>query len=115
VEYYKGNKQKEVILFQKADMLPGFYCIGSEKEDAGDLHGHRLRVRTPGGGEYPLYFFHLEEARRFFDLLAAAAGRMDADPDMPVTAGSYTLLFGPDVLNWSMLGSGLDLKVMPVH
>ena len=112
--YYKGSRQKDVVLFKKADIQPGFYCIGSERGDAGDLHGHRLRVRTPGGAEYPLYFFNLEEARNFFNLLAAAAGRQHAEADLPVTAGTHTLLFGSDVLSWSMLGQGLDLKVMPV-
>ena len=115
VVYYKGRKQKEVILFEKADIQPGFYCIGNERGYAENQQGHRLRVRTPGGAEYPLYFFNLEEARRFFNLLAAAARRVHADADLPVTAGSHTLLFGSDVLSWSMLVSGPDLKVMPVY
>jgi hypothetical protein len=110
VAWYKGRVVKEVTLFEKQDYVPAFSCIGT---DTGRTVA--LRVRLPGGQEFPLHFSDPATAAGFLDWLIRGSGAAGGTGDEPVQIGDHRLLYGDEILTRSMLAEGLDLKVLPVY
>jgi hypothetical protein len=109
VAYYSGKVEKRVPLFNKSEIVPLFYCIGS---DTGSREV--IRVRPPAGEEFILQFGDLEMAMRFFNWLTGDSGRSDLLEGAPVVIGNHVLIFRDRPLIWQSLSGGDPFKVMPV-
>jgi len=110
VAYYSGKIEKRVPLFSRSEVVPRFYCIGSDADSR-----EVIRVRTPAGEEFLLQFADYGMAMRFFDWLARESGYPDQPAGSPVEIGRHTLIFRDRPLTWHTLAGGDPVKVMPVY
>jgi hypothetical protein len=106
VEYYSGEVKKKIPLFLKRDYLPGFYCIGSEKDPE-----KRLKVKGGGDQEYLLQFLNYEDASRVVEWLGGQKGALASDP---VLAGNTSILLEGTILS-HVQASQEKWKVIPVY
>jgi hypothetical protein len=105
VEYYEGTVHQQVPLFTKQDYLPGFYSIGTEKEER-----TALKVSRENDKEYLLQFMDYPSASRFLDWLSNPV----RDPLRPVSIGTGQLVFKGQPVTPLIIREE-RLKVMPVH
>jgi len=105
VEYYRGTVQKRVPLFSKQEYLPGFYCIGDDREGK-----DALKFRRENDKEYLLQFMDYPSASRFLDWLSNPA----RDPLRPVFIGINQLTFKGQPFHPAKILEE-QMKVMPVY
>lgn len=105
VEYYRGTVQKRVPLFSKGEYLPGFYCIGDDREGK-----EALKYRRENDKEYLLQFLDYPSASRFLDWLSDPS----RDPSRPVFIGNNQLTFKGLPFHPAKIPEE-KMKVMPVY
>jgi len=105
VEYYKGRVHKRVPLFTKEDYLPGFYCIGMDRDER-----EALKISNENGKEYLLQFLDYPSAKRFLDWLSDPR----RDQSRPVFIGTSQLFFNGQPVSPERIKEE-QLKLMPVY
>jgi hypothetical protein len=104
VEFYSGKLEKEVPLFTRLEYVPEFFSLGSE------IRGKEaIRIRSPGGREYPLQFISYQDARRVLDWL------LNQQTEGPVRVGDHILLYRGIPLSSLPLEDKAEWKVIPVY
>jgi hypothetical protein len=106
VEYYTGKVNKQIPLFLKRDYIPGFYCIGSERDP-----NKQLKIKDGGDKEYLLQFVNYQDARRVVEYLYGLEG---AIPGEVLIFGKVSILFEGKTLSQKQAAQG-KWKVMPVY
>lgn len=80
VGYYKGNEEKDIVLYKKEDYLPPFFYIGLDGDDNYSRNSSIIVQDTLSRQNYMLVFRQYWEARDFYKWLINLSSKSDIEP-----------------------------------
>jgi hypothetical protein len=111
VRYYTGSVSKTIPLFTSHDYVPAFFCIGTNRQNAGrDI----IKISSPLKKEYSLIFRTSRDASDFYEWMTGYFSGKDQE-NKAVTIGGYRLRFRDADLTGEAFGRNHEICILPCY